>query len=147
MTVGDVKINYCNEKEAKILFQKLLFYNTFIEKPRIKRLTNIDLLHELSFYDELNIRQTSKAFKTYARNYRIEITDSKDSSFQLKASKSSINELFKGLLGEIKGYKYQIIVQFLLSQHKDNIPNIIFINFSKKVCIGLITGLMKDLIR
>ena len=129
------------------MFQKLLFYNTFIEKPRIKRLTNIDLLHELSFYDELNIRQISKAFKAYARNYRIEIIDSKDSSIQLKASKSSINKLFKDLLDEIKGYKYQIIAKFLLSQHKDNIPNIIFINFSKKVCIGLITGLMKDLIR
>ena len=61
MTVGDVKINYCNEKEAKILFQKLLFYNTFIEKPRIKRLTNIDLLHELSFYDELSIKKNIKS--------------------------------------------------------------------------------------
>ena len=120
MIVGDVKINYCNEKEGKIWFQKLLFYNTFIGKPCIKHLRNIDFLHELPFYDELKIGQMSKAFKKYARNYRIEIRDSKDSLVQLKASKSSINRLLKDLLDEIKGFKYQMIVKFLLSQHQES---------------------------
>ena len=36
-------------KEAKILFQKLPFYNVLIEKPHIKHLKNIDLFHELPF--------------------------------------------------------------------------------------------------
>ena len=35
------------------MFQELLFYNTSNEKPRIKCLKNIDLLHELPFYDKL----------------------------------------------------------------------------------------------
>ena len=43
-----------DEQEAKGLFKELPFYNTFIEKPHIKHLKNIDLLHEVTFYDELN---------------------------------------------------------------------------------------------
>ena len=76
-------MNFWGEKERKGLFQELPFYNTFIEKPRIKCLKNIDLLHEFSFYDELSIEKTSKAFKRYARSYRTEIIDSKDPSVQL----------------------------------------------------------------
>ena len=53
------------------LFQELSFYNMFIEKPRIKHLTNRDLLHELPFYDKLSIKQISEAFKRYARSYKI----------------------------------------------------------------------------
>ena len=33
-------MNLWDEKEAKRLFQELPFYNTFIEKPHIKRLKN-----------------------------------------------------------------------------------------------------------
>ena len=40
--------------DGKELFKELPFYNTFIEKPRIKHLKNIDLLHELLFCDELS---------------------------------------------------------------------------------------------
>ena len=60
-----------NGKEAKRLFQILPFYNVPIEKPRIKHLKNIDLLHELLFYNELSIEKISKAFKGYARSYKI----------------------------------------------------------------------------
>ena len=35
-------------------FKELQFYNKYIEKPKIKRLKNIDLLSELPFYEELN---------------------------------------------------------------------------------------------
>ena len=97
------------EKEAKSLFQKLPFYNVPIEKPRIKRLKNIDLLHELPFYDRLSIEKISKGSKRYARSYRIKIIDSKDPLVQLEAGKSNIKDLFKDLLDEIKGFKYQII--------------------------------------
>ena len=41
--------------DRKKLFQVLPFYSTFIEKPEIKRLSNIKLLQELPFCDELNI--------------------------------------------------------------------------------------------
>ena len=36
-------MKFGDENEAKRLFQKLPFYNTFIEKPCIKHLKNIDL--------------------------------------------------------------------------------------------------------
>ena len=88
-------MNFWNEKEAKGLFQELSFHNTFTEKPHIKSLKNINLLHEIPFYDELNLVKISKAFRGYARTYKIEIINSKNHLVQLEASKSSINDLFK----------------------------------------------------
>ena len=42
--------------DTQKLFQMLPFYNAFIEKPKIKHLSNIELLlHELPFYDELSV--------------------------------------------------------------------------------------------
>ena len=100
------------------LFQVLPFYNTFIEKPEIKKLSNIKLLQELPFYDELNIVKKSNAFSGYARSYRIEIFDRRDPLVQLEVSKPSIIDLFKDLLNEIKGFKYQITSAALLSKIK-----------------------------
>ena len=77
------------------MFKELPFYKTPIEKTYIKRLSNLDMLRELPFYDELNIGKTSKAFKEYARSYSTEIIDSKDPSVQLAISRSSIKDLFK----------------------------------------------------
>ena len=48
------KNEFWTEKEAKKLFQILPFYNVLTEKPKIKHLSNIELLHELPFYHELN---------------------------------------------------------------------------------------------
>ena len=47
-------------------FKEFLFYNKYIEKPKIKRLKNIDLLSELSFYEELNVIKTGRVFRGYA---------------------------------------------------------------------------------
>ena len=47
-------------------FKILLFYNKYIEKLKIKRLNNIDLLSELPFYEELNIIKTDRTFRGYA---------------------------------------------------------------------------------
>ena len=55
-------------KRSKRLFQELPFYNVLSEKPCVKHLKNIDLLHELPFYDELSIVEISKAFETYERS-------------------------------------------------------------------------------
>ena len=41
--------------DTKKIFKILPFHNAFIEKPKIKYLSNIDLLHELPFYDELSV--------------------------------------------------------------------------------------------
>ena len=37
-----------------------------------------DMQRELTFYNELNIVKTSKAFKVYAWSYSVEVKDSKD---------------------------------------------------------------------
>lgn len=67
-------------QDKRRLFQELSFYNMFIEKPRIKHLKNIDLLHKLPFYEELSIVNISQAFKRYARSYKVKIVDSKEAS-------------------------------------------------------------------
>ena len=53
------KNEFWNKKEAKELFQIPPFYNVLTEKPKIKHLSNIELLHELPFYDELNVVEIS----------------------------------------------------------------------------------------
>ena len=88
--------------DTKTIFQILPFYNTFIEKPDIKKLSNIKLLQELPFYDDLNVVKSSDAFSGFARSYKVEIVDHKDPLVQLQASKSSIEDLFKDLLDERK---------------------------------------------
>ena len=96
----------------------LPFYNTFIEKPEIKKLSNIKLLQELPFYDELSIVKNSNAFSGYARSYQVEILDKKDPLVQLEVRKSSIEDLSKDLLNEIEGFKYQITLAVLLRKIK-----------------------------
>ena len=115
-----MKISFGMKKKQKILFQTLPFYNVLIEKLEIKKLSNIELLHELPFYDELSITEVLKAFKRYARSYKVEIVDHKDPLIQLEATKSSIKDLFKDLLNEMKDFKYQITVKALLSKEKGN---------------------------
>ena len=78
------------------------------------------MLHELQFYGKLSITKISQAFKGYARNYKLEIIGSKDPLVQLEASKLSAKNLFKDLLDEIKGFKYQITLKLLLRKHKEN---------------------------
>ena len=53
---------------AKELFQELPFYNTFIENPKIKHLSNIKLLYELPFFNELSVVEISKTFRRYERS-------------------------------------------------------------------------------
>ena len=84
------------------LLKEHLFYNVTIKKSYIERFNNIDVLHELSFYNELISVKVSKAFRRYARSYSIEIIDSKDPSVQFTVSKPSIEDLFENLWIEIK---------------------------------------------
>ena len=44
-------------------FKELPLCNTYIEKPKIKLLKNIDLLCELPFYEELTVRGYAKTHK------------------------------------------------------------------------------------
>ena len=92
-------------------FKELPFYTKPIEKPKIKRLKNIDRLTELPFYEQLSIIKTNQTFRRYAMSYKVEIVGRKDPILQLKASKSSIKDLLGDLLNETKGFKYQITVK------------------------------------
>ena len=56
------------------------------------------MLSELPFYEELNVIKTNHAFKEHAMSYKVELVEKKDVTEQLKASKSSIKDLFKKLL-------------------------------------------------
>ena len=98
-------------------FKELPFYNNPIEKPKIKRLKNVDLLAELPFHEQLSIIKTNQAFTGYAMSYKIEMVDP---IVQLEASKSSIKDLFSDLLNKTKGFKYQITVTILLKKYKSN---------------------------
>ena len=73
--------------DAVDYFKELSFYNTPIEKPKVKRLKNIDRLAELPFYEQLSIMKTNQAFSGYAASYKVEIVERKDPIVQLEASK------------------------------------------------------------
>ena len=111
--------------ERKKLFKELPFYIVSIDKPKIKKLTNVEMLRELPFYDDLNIVQTVTAFKNYSRSYKIEIMKDKDGNVddplvQLEANKPVIKDLFRDLLIEMKGFKYQVTQKVKLSKQKQN---------------------------
>ena len=82
------------KKKQKVFFKNFHFI-MFSLKNNVLNILKTDLLHELPFYNELNIEQILKAFKKYARSYKIEITHER--SFDSIRSKSYIKDLFKGL--------------------------------------------------
>ena len=92
-------------------FKELLFYNVSIDKPKIKRLSDINLLAELPFYERLSVIKTDQAFSGYAMSYKVEIVERKDPIVQLEASKLSTKDLFSDLINKVKGFKYQITVK------------------------------------
>ena len=55
--------------DANKIIQILLFYGTYIEKPEVKKLNNVELLKELPFYDELSIVKNKNTFSGCARTY------------------------------------------------------------------------------
>ena len=66
------------------------------------------------------LQTISQPFKRYARNYRFELIGLQDPLAQLEAGKLSVKKLFKDLLDEIKGFKYQLTLKLLLRKHKEN---------------------------
>ena len=74
------------------------FYNTPIEKPKVKRIKNIDRSVELPFYQQLSVIKTHQAFRGNAMSYKVEKIEKKDPIVQLEASKLSINNLLSDLL-------------------------------------------------
>ena len=101
-------------------FKEIPLYKKQIEKPRIKRLKNFDLLSELLFYEELNLIKTNHASRGYEMSYKFELVQKKYQIEQLEARKSSIKDLFSDLLNETKSFKYQITLKLLLKKCKPN---------------------------
>ena len=58
-------------------FKELPFFNVSIDKSKIKRLKNVDLLAEQPFYEQLSIMKANQAFKGYAMSYKVEIVEKK----------------------------------------------------------------------
>ena len=72
-------------------------------------------------------------------SHKVEIVDKKDLIEQLKASKSSINNLFNDRLNETKGFKYQITAKILLKKYKSNGEiefGLVYFNSSTKTAIN-----------
>ena len=57
--------------------KELPFYNKSIEKPKVKRLKNIDRLVELPFYEQLSVIKTDQTFKGYPVSYKVELIEKK----------------------------------------------------------------------
>ena len=75
----------------------------------------------------------------------MEIIDKKDVIIQLKSSEISIKNLFKDLLIEVKGFKYQISLCILLSKVK-SMGNALHLDFIEYSTIYL-NSLTKTVIR
>ena len=92
------------------------------------------MLSELPFYEELYVIKIDHAFKGYAISYKVKLAEKKDPLIQLEASKASIKDLFKELLDEIKGFKYQITIKALLIKSKKNgeIELLLFISIQQQ---------------
>ena len=101
-------------------FKEYPFYGKYIEKSKIQSLKNIDLLSELTFYEELSVLKSDKAFIGYAMSYRVVTIEKKDPIKQSEATKSSIKDLFGDLLDEAKGLRYQITLKVVLKKYKPN---------------------------
>ena len=106
--------------DAVNYFKELPFYNKPIDKPKVKRLKNIDRLAKLPIYEQLSAIKTDQLFTGYAMSYKVEIIERKDPIVQLEASKLTIKDFFSDLLNERKGFKYQITVKVLLKKYKLN---------------------------
>ena len=92
------------------------FYNVLI--VNCKGYCNVKFMSELPFYKDLSVKEISDAFKRYAKSYRVEIVDKKDQMIQLYSSKGRVSKLFGELLGEMKGFKYQITLFITLKKNK-----------------------------
>ena len=76
-----------SHSDAVDYFKELPFYNKPIEKPKAKRLKNIDQLAELPFYEQLSVIKTNQAFREYTKSHKVEIIERKDLIMQLELSK------------------------------------------------------------
>ena len=59
--------------DANKIFKILPFFNSYIEKPGVKKLNNVQLLKKLPFYDELSIVKNKTAFSVMPRVIKLKL--------------------------------------------------------------------------
>ena len=97
---------------------------------------NFELLHELPFYDDVNISRKEKAFRSYAETYKVEIINNEHLSDSLSVNKNSIQNLFDGLF---RGFKDIISFKITLKERiNDNEfdPRTLYFNSLVKTVIN-----------
>ena len=60
-------------------------------------------------YDSVGISRREHAHKYYAETYDVEVIDNKSLDDSLFLAKKSINDLFRDLLREKRGFKYNLV--------------------------------------
>ena len=77
---------------------------------RLKRLTKHQILENiLPFYDSVGILRREHAHRYCAKTYNVEVIDNKNLDDSIFLSKSSLNNLFRDLLREKRGFKYNLL--------------------------------------
>ena len=66
-------------------FKELPFYNKHIEKVKIKRLKNIDLLSQLPFYEELNVIKIDHTYRGYSMSYKVKLDEKRRSNWTVRS--------------------------------------------------------------
>ena len=86
-------------------------------KKRSNRLTKHQILQNiLPLYDSVGISRRAHAHKYHAETYNVEITDRISLDDSLFLAKRSINDLFKDLLREKRGFKYNLYIVVTLKR-------------------------------
>ena len=87
-------------------------------KKRSKRITKYQILSNvLPFFDDVGISRRKRALRGYAETY-VEVMDTKSLYDSLFLAKRSINDFFKDLLEEKRGFKYILSVKVTLKIKK-----------------------------
>ena len=98
-------------KSRNISIEELLseqpFYKLSIKEPKNKRkkLSNLELLQVLPFYDDVGIFKRQRAYQKCLGCYDVQCIVKNSLNDSLFSSKKSIKSLFKDLLREKEGFK------------------------------------------
>ena len=95
------------------LSKALPFFPKRSKRPR--KLTKHQILQNiLPFYNKVGISRRERAYKRYIETYNVEVVDRISLNDSLFLAKSSIVDLFKDLLKEKRGFKYNLMTTITL---------------------------------
>ena len=90
------------------LSKELLFFSKKDKRP--KRLTKYQVLSNILPFFDVEISRREQAHKYYAETYDVEVIDNTSLDYSLYLAKRSINDLFRDLLKEERGFKYNLYI-------------------------------------